>query len=97
MKFKPLDLKVKYDRLVGYNDTKVRTIKLEAHTKLFGIYKVWQALSGRCFVEVPYQTTVKDTGTIIMSTRRKEVKSVEEGKLFCMEHYKNLAREAFEI
>jgi hypothetical protein len=85
--------------MIGYGNKgkKVRTIKLEARTKLFGLYKVWQALSGRCFVEVPHQTTVKDTGTIIMSTRRKEVKSVEEGKLFAMNHYENLAREAFEI
>lgn len=97
MKFKPLNLEVKYDRLVGYNDTKVRTIKLEVCTKLFGTYKVWQALSGRCFVEVPHQTIVKNTGTIIMSTRRKEVKSIEEGKLFCMNHYENLAKEAFDI
>ena len=97
MKFKPLNLKVKYDRLIGYGNTKVRTIKLEAQTKLFGIYKVWQALSGRCFVEIPHHITEENTGHISMTTRRKEVKSIKEGEAFCMQHYENLVREAFDI
>jgi hypothetical protein len=97
VKFKPLKLELIYDRYIGYNNKKVRTIKLERHAKLFGVYKVWQAISGRCFVEVPHHVTEKFTGHISMTTRRKEVKSVEEGILFCQKHYENLATEAFDI
>jgi len=65
MKFKPLDLKVKYDRYITYGTKRVRTIKLECQTKLFGLYKVWQAMNGRCFVEVPNHVTEKYTGNIL--------------------------------
>lgn len=99
MKFKPLNLELKYDRMIGYGNKgkKVRTIKFETYTKLFGTYKVWQSISGKCFVEVPHQIVEKFTKQISMTTRRKEVKSIEEGKLFCMRHYENLAKEAFDL
>jgi hypothetical protein len=83
-RIKPLDWRRTSFRRVTNSRTARTSETWKAATGILDTaeYRVWQAVGGRCFVEVPRIAATKDGGGFL-TYGRKPVASIEAGKAYC--------------
>ena len=95
MEIKSLNWERTSFRRIKYNSKPRTSETWEARNKTLGNYKVWQSVSGRCFVEIPRYWEEKGSGSKHLSNGRKECRSVEEGKKIAEAHWQQQVEEVF--